>query len=45
MSPFAPWSVYRNRVSEGTTVILTLGDIGKVSIDPWVFMAGISYRF
>ncbi|WP_253449714.1 hypothetical protein [Halomonas sp. Y3] len=25
MSPFAPWSVYKNRVSEGTTVILTLG--------------------
>lgn len=25
MSPFAPWSVYKNRVSEGTTLILTLG--------------------
>ncbi|GAA5176113.1 hypothetical protein GCM10023342_20910 [Modicisalibacter zincidurans] len=25
MSPFAPWSVYKNRVSKGTTLILTLG--------------------
>ncbi|MCE8052433.1 outer membrane beta-barrel protein [Halomonas daqingensis] len=28
-----------------TDVSLDGNDLGKVSIDPWVFMAGISYRF
>ncbi|MCE8019598.1 outer membrane beta-barrel protein [Halomonas sp. MCCC 1A11036] len=28
-----------------TDVSLDGADLGKVSIDPWVFMAGISYRF
>ncbi len=33
MSPFAPWSVYKNRVSEGATLILTLGaEAGNIGV-------------
>lgn len=37
MSPFAPWSVYKNRVSEGATLILTLGGVylEAVSVGAW----------
>lgn len=32
MSPFAPLSVYKNRISEGATLILTLGGL-KLAIE------------